>query len=189
MAYFNDYNCERSPRIPRLMEHLFATMPEVEADRGVLITESYKATEGEPIITRRAKAFQHILENIPITIRPEELIVGSSTVHPRSCQVFPEYSFEWLESEFETLPTREADPFYISEDTKRKLSEAYKYWKGRTTSELATEYMAPEALLAIDHNIFIDRKGVQILKYLSAKCLSNMHEIIMGYITSVGIPK
>ena len=65
MAYFNDYNCERSPRIPRLMEHLFATMPEVEADRGVLITESYKATEGEPIITRRAKAFQHILENIP----------------------------------------------------------------------------------------------------------------------------
>ncbi len=154
MAYFNDYNCERSPRIPRLMEHLFATMPEVEADRGVLITESYKATEGEPIITRRAKAFQHILENIPITIRPEELIVGSSTIHPRSCQVFPEYSFEWLESEFETLPTREADPFFISEDTKRKLSEAYKYWKGRTTSELATEYMAPEALLAIDHNIF-----------------------------------
>ncbi len=154
MAYFTDYNCERSPRIPRLMEHLFAEMPQVEAERGVLITESYKATEGEPIITRRAKAFQHILENIPITIRPEELVVGSSTVRPRSCQVFPEYSFDWLESEFETLETREADPFYISDDTKNKLREAYKYWKGRTTSELATSYMAPEALLAIDHNIF-----------------------------------
>ncbi len=154
MAYFRDYNCERSPRIPRLMEHLFQEMPQVEADRGVLITESYKATEGEPIITRRAKAFEHVLKNIPITIRPEELIVGSSTVHPRSCQVFPEYSFDWLEAEFETLETREADPFYISSDTKSKLREAYKYWKGKTTSELATEYMAPEALLAIEHNIF-----------------------------------
>ncbi len=153
MAY-KDYNCERSPRIPRLMEHLFAEMPQVEADRGVLITESYKATEGEPIITRRAKAFENILKNIPIVIRPEELIVGSSTVKPRSCQVFPEYSFDWLEAEFETLETREADPFYISNETKQKLREAYKYWKGKTTSELATEYMAPETLLAMEHNIF-----------------------------------
>ena len=30
----------------------------------------------------------------------------------------------------------------------------HKYWKGKTTSELATAYMAPEAIRAIDHNIF-----------------------------------
>ena len=30
----------------------------------------------------------------------------------------------------------------------------YPYWKGKTTSELATANMAPEALAAIDHNIF-----------------------------------
>ena len=29
-----------------------------------------------------------------------------------------------------------------------------KYWKGKTTSELATSYMAPEAIKAIEHNIF-----------------------------------
>ncbi|MFR6510275.1 MAG: pyruvate formate lyase family protein [Dorea sp.] len=34
------------------------------------------------------------------------------------------------------------------------LLEADKYWKGRTTSELATSYMAPEAIKAIEHNIF-----------------------------------
>ena len=28
------------------------------------------------------------------------------------------------------------------------------YWKGKTTSELATSYMAPEAIKAIEHNIF-----------------------------------
>ena len=68
--------------------------------------------------------------------------------------VFPEYSFEWLESEFDTIATRSADPFYISEQTKQTLHEVYKYWKGKTTSELATSYMAPEAQRAIEHNIF-----------------------------------
>ncbi len=145
---------EKSPRIPKLVEALYEKMPEIEADRAVLLTESYKATEGEPIITRRAKAFKHILENLPITIRENELIVGAATRAPRGCQVFPEYSFEWLESEFDTVETRTADPFYISEETKKTLSEVYRYWKGRTTSELATSYMSEEAKLAIDHGIF-----------------------------------
>lgn len=144
----------KSPRIPKLVDHLFEKMPQIEADRAVLLTESYRQTEGQPIITRRAKAFRHILEHIPIVIRPDELIVGSSTIRPRSCQVFPEFSFEWLEAEFDTIETRTADPFYISEETKRTLHEVYQYWKGKTTSELATSYMAPEAILAIDHNIF-----------------------------------
>ena len=145
---------KKSPRIEKLVEALFEKMPEIEADRAVLLTESYKSTEGEPIITRRAKAFRHILENIPITIRDNELIVGSATKSPRSCQVFPEYSFEWLEAEFETVAKRVADPFYISEETKKTLSEVYKYWKGKTTSELATSYMSDEAKAAIDHGIF-----------------------------------
>lgn len=148
------HTVEKTARIGRLIEHLFATPPEIEADRGVLITESYRATEGEPIVTRRSKAFLHILENIPITIRPEELIVGSASIAPRGCQVFPEYSYEWLESEFDTVATRKADPFYIAEDTKARLHEAYKYWKGKTTNELATGYMAPETLRAIRHNVF-----------------------------------
>ena len=87
---------EKTARIDRLKENLFKKMPEIESDRAVLLTESYMATEGEPIITRRAKAFAEICKRLPITIRPLELIVGSNTVHPRGCQVFPEFSFEWL---------------------------------------------------------------------------------------------
>lgn len=144
----------KSDRIDFLKDTLYAKMPEIESDRAVLITESYKATEGEPIIIRRAKAFKHILENIPITIRDRELIVGSATIHPRSCQVFPEYSFEWLEKEFDTVATRTADPFYIADETKKTLHEVYKYWKGKTTSELATSYMSAETLTAMAHNMF-----------------------------------
>ena len=58
-------------------------MPEIESARAILITESYRQTESEPMVIRRAKAFAHILENIPIVIRDLELIVGSTTIAPR----------------------------------------------------------------------------------------------------------
>ena len=129
-------------------------MPEIEADRAVLLTESYRKTEGEPMVMRRAKAFRNIMEHLPITIRPEELVVGAATVSPRSCQIYPEFSFSWLEDEFDTVETRSADPFHISEETKKKLREAFTYWHGKTTSELATSLIAPEARLAMEHNVF-----------------------------------
>ena len=144
----------KSDRIPKLVENLYAKMPEIESARAILITESYRQTENEPMVIRRAKAFAHILENIPIVIRDLELIVGSTTIAPRGCQTYPEFSYEWLEAEFGTVETRSADPFYISEKTKQELKEANAYWKGKTTSELATSYMEPETLLAMEHNIF-----------------------------------
>lgn len=154
MKFYNFKEISKSPRIDKLKEALFASMPEIEADRAVLLTESYKQTENLPIIERRAKALRYILENIPITIRDNELIVGSATKSPRGCQTFPEFSYKWLEDEFETIATRSADPFYISEETKSKLKEAYAYWDGKTTSDLATSFMAPETLTAMEHNIF-----------------------------------
>jgi len=84
---------KKTERIDRLVAHLFAKMPEIESARAKLITESYKETENEPIIIRRAKAFAHILENIPIIIREDELVVGSSTIAPRGCQTYPEFSY------------------------------------------------------------------------------------------------
>ena len=154
MEKYNSSEIPKSSRITRLVDHLYAKMPEIESYRAKLITESYKETEDQPIITRRAKAFSHILHNIPIIIRDEELIVGSNSIAPRGCQTFPEFSYQWLEDELDTVATRTADPFYISEQAKADLREVHKYWKGKTTSELATAYMAPEAIRAIDHNIF-----------------------------------
>ncbi len=145
---------EKSPRISKLVEDLYKELPEIEADRAVLLTESYRQTEGEPMVIRRAKAFVHILDQIPITIREGELIVGSATKKPRGCQVFPEFSFTWLEEEFDTVATRAADPFFISEETKQSLHAVYQYWTGKTTSELATSYMAPETKKAMEHNMF-----------------------------------
>ncbi|MCR4718892.1 MAG: glycyl radical protein [Firmicutes bacterium] len=154
MAEFEHGGIPMTNRIRKLIDNLFAEMPEIETERAVLVTESYKMTENLPIIKRRALAFCHILENIPITIREGELIVGSNAKKPRSCQVFPEYSFEWLEGELDTVATRSADPFYISEENKKILKSIFPYWKGKTNSDLAYAYMADETKRAIKHNMF-----------------------------------
>ena len=154
MLKFYTQEIPKSDRIPRLVKALYAKMPEIEAARAKLITESYKATEDKPIIMRRALAFEHILDNIPIRIREDELVVGSTTIAPRGCQTYPEFSYKWLEAEFDTVEKRSADPFYISEQTKKDLLEANAYWEGKTTSELATSLMAEETKRAIEHNIF-----------------------------------
>lgn len=154
MKKYNSSRIKKTERITRLVDHLYAKLPEIESARAMLYTESFKENEHEPVVMRKAKAFAHVLDNIPIIIRDEELIVGSSTIAPRGCQTYPEFSFEWLEAEFDTVETREADPFYIAEQTKKELKEANAYWKGKTTSELATSYMAPETLKAMQHNMF-----------------------------------
>ena len=144
----------KTERIQKLIDNLYSGTPTIESHRAEIITESFKSTEGLPLYIRKSHAFKAIAEKLPVVINEGELIVGCNSVSPRGCQTFPEFSNKWLEAEFDTVATRSADPFYISKETADKLTEVHKYWQGRTTSELATSYMAPEALNAIEHNIF-----------------------------------
>ncbi len=141
-------------RIKALKNAIYDATPTVEADRAELVTASYKETEGLPIIVRRAKAVEKILTEIPIVIRDNELIAGSLTVSVHGCQIYPEFSFDWVEKEFDTMATRMADPFEIPKETAKRLHDAFLYWPGKTTSELATSYMSKECLDAQANGVF-----------------------------------
>ena len=110
-------------RIEALKEQILSAVPSIEVDRALLITQSFKETEGQPAIVRRAKAIEKILAEIPIIIRNQELIVGSLTQEPRSSQVFPEFSNKWIKDEFETIGKRKGDSFQISEKAKESLQK------------------------------------------------------------------
>ncbi len=141
-------------RIKALKNAIYDATPTVEADRAELVTASYKETEGLPIIIRRAKAVEKILTEIPIAVRDNELIAGSLTVSVHGCQIYPEYSFDWVEKEFDTMATRMADPFEIPKDTAKRLHNAFLYWPGKTTSDLATSYMSQPCLDAQANGVF-----------------------------------
>lgn len=141
-------------RVKRLRQVIIDAKPQVEADRVVLITESYKETEGMPNILRRAKAVEKIFNNLPVTIRDDELIVGAITVSPRSTGLCPEFSYDWVEKEFDTMSTRMTDRFEIPKETQKILHEEFKYWKGKTTSALAESLMSKETKDCIANGIF-----------------------------------
>ncbi|MBY0754607.1 glycyl radical protein [Clostridium sardiniense] len=141
-------------RVKRLKRMIVDATPYVESERAVLVTESYKETEGLSPILRRAKAVEKIFNNLPITIREDELIVGAITKNPRSTEICPEFSYDWVAKEFETMGTRIADPFQIPKETAKELEEAFKYWEGKTTSSLADSYMSKEAKDCIANGVF-----------------------------------
>ena len=61
MGTYYKNKVKKSERIKKLVDDLYAKMPEIEASRAELITESYQKTEGQPVIIRKAQAFYHIL--------------------------------------------------------------------------------------------------------------------------------
>ena len=65
--------------------------PNICAERSVLVTESYKQTEGMPPVLRQATAFDKVLSEMPIWIQDGELIVGNMASRPKGAFLFPEY--------------------------------------------------------------------------------------------------
>ena len=122
-----------TPRVERLRQRYLATPNKALTDIGRILTQSMKDTEGEPVISRRAKAFAAIVRGAPINIYADELFVGWLWSEPRGTEV-PVGQFG-LEKELDTLSTREYTPFQIDEKDKQVLrEEIFPYWKARRHS-------------------------------------------------------
>ena len=57
MAEFEHVDIPMSDRVKRMLDRLLFQTPEIEADRAVLLTESYKNTENLPIIKKKSNCF------------------------------------------------------------------------------------------------------------------------------------
>lgn len=121
----------KSMRTEALKKKMLDEPRYVSIEQARIITEVYKATEGEPACIRRAKALKASLERMEIRIEPDELIVGNRTAGVRAGVVFPETGASWVDREFETLPTRPQDRFNVREADIREFRESIlPYWKG-----------------------------------------------------------
>ena len=131
----NSIQFEATERVKKLRQEIFLSKPKVCPERGVLYTEAYKANESQPIMRKRAAAYDHYLKNVTINIYEDELIVGHLGRERRSCPVFPEMATEWLEEELDIMDIRPYDPFEIKEDAKEKIRAIFPYWRGKTLAE------------------------------------------------------
>ena len=145
---------EPTERVKRLKKEIVEAMPVIETERARLVTEAFKENEGLSPIMRRAKVMEKLLNKMQVTIRDDELIVGTAAEHPRSSEIGIEFSVDWLEPEYDTLATRDNDAFIITDEAKAEMLELAKYWKGKTLSEYAMSLMTPECQACQDHAVF-----------------------------------
>ena len=59
-----------TPRVERLRETYMSLKPTASIDRARIETRVMKETEGEPMITRKAKVFAAIVRELPIDVYP-----------------------------------------------------------------------------------------------------------------------
>ncbi len=145
---------EPTERVKKLKKEIVEAMPVIETERARLVTEAFKETEGLSPIMRRARVIEKLLNNMHVTIREDELLVGTAAEHPRSSEIGIEFSIDWLEPEYATLATRDNDPFIITDEAKAEMLELAKYWTGKTLSEYAMSLMTPECQSCQDHAVF-----------------------------------
>jgi pyruvate formate-lyase/glycerol dehydratase family glycyl radical enzyme len=116
-----------NPRIERLRESIRVETYPMCVEKGRLITESYRQTEGEPEITRRAKALAHVLDHITIFIEDGQLIVGNGASKPMGVEIDYYYS-TWSEEEIRGLKQEGWD---ISDKDIADVTSMNAYWKNR----------------------------------------------------------
>ncbi len=156
-----EYGGEGFPRVRRVRADLMAAMPAICPERALLITESYRETEGQPMVLRRAKALERILANMSIFIEKDQLIVGNQAGQIRAAPIFPEYSIDWVIEELDQFDQRSGDVFAISEDTKEKLRGIQAFWQGKTHQEAVYADISETNMAAQRQNV-IHRGGISM---------------------------
>ena len=132
-------------RIKILKEKMLSEPRYASVEQAKIITETYQKHEGKARIIKRALSLKAALENLEISIEPEELIVGNRTAGVRYGVVFPEGGSSWVDREFETLPTRPQDKFLVREEDISHFREQIKpYWEGKSLEEYIKKHYGGE---------------------------------------------
>jgi len=131
--------------LDELSEEVRATRPgfawTLDLERARLVTESYRQTENEPMILRRAKALAHILENMTLYIRKDEMIVGNYASNSDSVPFYPELAWKWIKRE---TAAGQVYDCMLSEEGRRELEQICDYWGNFSIHHRLKSYLPDE---------------------------------------------
>jgi len=124
-------NAEPSARIDRLRNAFLDLKPSTSIERARIETRIMKETEGQPVITRRAKIFAAAVRETPICILPDQLIVGSIGVKPLCSSMVPGMSIAMRKAAGAYILGYREDLMFVgpSEAEQKELDALYPYWK------------------------------------------------------------
>lgn len=147
-------------RVYRILDTFQDTVPHACTERARLLTESFRETEGRPLIWRWARAMMHVAENISLFIGEDELVVGRANGSPgRYGLIYPELEGGFLEEVVELVRSGKARYSFTEEDERVIREVILPYWKGKSFHEGLHAALPEETrrLLFNPGNLFVQR--------------------------------
>lgn len=144
-------------RTKKLNDILVAVHPEICVERARIVTQSYKDTEGEPMVIRRAKAMKKLLTEMSIFIQEDQLIVGAQASKLRFSPIFPETEAHYVKDEIDLFEKREQDRLIVPEDVRKELLEdIIPYWEKQTIQDYVYSMFPKELMdvIKLENQIF-----------------------------------
>ncbi len=168
-------------RVDRMKKRYMDSIPRVDSQRAVLVTESYMKTEAEPMVLRRAKALKKIFEEIGVFIADDELIVGSQTDVYRGASLYPEYGIEWLYDELDTgvfdARTTSSEQYFMDEKDREAVRGIREYWKGKHLYDHMARAMPEGSGKAIDSGVLTFRME-ELVPVTPGHCIPNFEKLL-----------
>ena len=142
-------------RVERLRWRIIDAPQEVCIERARYLTEAMRRHWDEHPLTRMSLAFEQILNNISVSIRDDEVIVGCRTSKLKGAPLFPENKSLWIEGDAENFDKRVLQRALITPEEKKELAESIlPFWKGRTVEDQMQKAMPEDILTDMDKYIF-----------------------------------
>lgn len=100
---------------------------DVSIAKGLLVTRAFRDSEGEPQIVRCARAFASVLDEIPIHIAGDDLLLGNLASKPGGVELTSLWS-TWPDEEIDALC---AGGFSVADSDRPLIREMNEYWRKR----------------------------------------------------------
>ncbi len=145
----------QTTRIQRLRDRIVLAPQEVCVERARYLTESMKENWDRHPLTRMSMALAHILDNISVTIRDEELIVGCRTSKLKGAPLFPENKSRWIEGDLDNFNVRALQCALITPAEQEELrGSILPFWRGKSVEEALEAALPADVVEDMDKYIF-----------------------------------
>ena len=140
------------PRINRILSVTQKTTNGfVSPERAELVSKAYLDHPEEPQIIKCAYGIKSVLENAPLYVYDDELIVGGLGCDKKGAPVHPEFGLNWVVDEMrdglmDYSEKRTHDYFSYTKDTQDRLEALRDFWNGHTVEDLTNVLVTEEEL-------------------------------------------
>ena len=142
-------------RVQKLRNRIILAPQEVCIERARYLTEAMRKNWERHPLERISLSLEHILKNISVIIREDEVIVGCRTKKLKGAPLFPENKSRWIEGDLDAFDQRQLQRALITEAEKNEMRESIlPFWKGKCVEDIMEKLLPADVEEDMDKYIF-----------------------------------